>query len=188
MERIVTMSLKSAVIFHGTMGSPSGNWFPWLGNQLQSSGYQVNAPSLPTPENQSLHSWFDAINQISFDEETVLVAHSCGATFALHLLESLKITVKKAILVSVVANKIGINEYDTLNASFIGASHNWNKIQKNCQSFHVLHGSNDPYVPLNQAEFVASNLGVQVQIIPDGGHLNAEFGFTEFPLITKLIN
>jgi predicted alpha/beta hydrolase family esterase len=181
------MMIKSAVIFHGTKGSPTHNWFPWLSNLLQSSGYQVTVPKLPTPVNQSLTSWFEAVNHLVFDEETVLVAHSCGATFALHLLENLKVRIKKVILVSVVIDKIGIDEYDILNSSFIRSSHDWKKIQQNCQSVHILHGSNDSYVPLHQAEFVADNLGVLVQIIPDGGHLNAESGFTEFPCIASLI-
>ena len=48
------MCSMKALIFHGTMGSPNGNWFPWLQSELISKGWDVDVPAFPTPEGQSL--------------------------------------------------------------------------------------------------------------------------------------
>jgi predicted alpha/beta hydrolase family esterase len=51
-----------------------------------------------------------------------------------------------------------------------------------------LAGDNDPYVPSSQGLEIATNLGVVLDQIPGGGHLNAEFGFTEFPYLWQSLN
>jgi predicted alpha/beta hydrolase family esterase len=44
-------------------------------------------------------------------------------------------------------------------------------------------GDNDPYVPLSQPAELAGHLGVELQVILGGGHLNAEFGYDSFPAL-----
>ena len=50
-----------ALIFHGTHGSPEGNWFPWLHGELISKGWDVDVPAFPTPEGQSLDNWINVV-------------------------------------------------------------------------------------------------------------------------------
>lgn len=168
------------VVLHGTKGSPDSNWFPWIKEKAQKAGIQIDVPTLPTPEGHTLENWLEAIKGIDFNEETILIGHSCGATFLLHLLESHK--VKKAIFVSGFIREIGIPEYDDLNASFIKKSGwDWDAIQNNAKDILIYHGSNDPYVPVEQAKELHQKIGGKLKIIKDGGHLNVETGYTQFP-------
>lgn len=177
-------------IFHGTLGSPEGNWFPWLKSVLEEKNWDVFVPRLPTPD-QSQKKWEMALlEQIIKPRETdIIIAHSSGATFALRLLEKEWLYhPKKVILVSGLIDKIGNAEYDILNAPFIDKPFDWKTIKKCCSKrVTVLHGDNDPYVPIEQAEEVAKNLEVPLQIIKNGGHLNAESGYTEFSEILDFI-
>ncbi len=171
------------VILHGTKGSPDGNWFPWLKEQLETKAHDVYVPKLPTPENQSKTSWCKELDAQApiFDKDTILIGHSCGATYLLHILEVLKEPVAKSIFVSGFLDELGIPEYDELNSTFIKHDFNWKKIRENAGEIHILHGDNDPYVPLEQAHKLSKHLKAEVNIIKDGGHLNSESGFTELP-------
>lgn len=179
--------MKTTIIFHGTMGSPSGNWFAWLKGQLEAKGHKVYIPALPTPEGQSAQGWMDAVKHqlpaFSSNDEITLVGHSAGATFLLHYLEALNIKVRQSIFVSPVMDKIKIEEYDVLNASFIDHDFDWSLIKSHAGDVVVLHGDNDPYVPIEQAHSLSRALGVKTTIIKNGGHLNAESGYTKFPLL-----
>ena len=150
-----------ALIFHETLGSPQGNWFPWLQEELLMQGWEVAVPVLPTPENQSFNSWKQALGEQvpGFQEAYILIGHSLGATFILRLLEEGLIQPKQAILVSTVINNINKVEYDSLNVSFIDKPFDWPAIKKNCNNIAVFHGDNDPYVPVAQAKIISQNLG-----------------------------
>ncbi|MEM9469498.1 MAG: alpha/beta hydrolase [Pseudomonadota bacterium] len=183
------MSQKRALIFHGTMGSPDGNWFPWLKESLENNEWNVLVPTFPTPNNQNLENWLKAFKEQVSDSNNIdlLVGHSLGATFILRLLEQGLCCPKKIILVSPVYDLINIPDYDTLNASFIG-EFDWKAINKNVKTAYVLHGDNDPYVPLDQAYSVADGLGISLELIKDGGHLNLETGYDQLPRLLELIN
>jgi hypothetical protein len=179
-----------ALIFHGTLGSPQHNWFGWLQEELMMEGWQVAVPALPTPDDQSLANWTQALkDQISdLSDLELIVGHSLGATFAMRLIEGGFIKPKKLILVSAVINAINNEEYDSLNESFIKAPFNWNKIKGGCSDITLIHGSDDPYVPLKHAEECADRLGIPLLLVEKGGHLNSESRFDNFPELLDIIH
>lgn len=176
------MSRFHAIILHGTGGSPSGNWFPWLAEQLRSIDVVVSVPHFPPPEQQSLESWDKAFSeQVSLvDENSILVGHSMGATFALRLLERTSAPVYRTYLASPFADKLGHEEFDPLIATFIAGGFDWPTIRHASRGFRVYAGSDDPYVPFALMDDVAAKLDTPLSIIPGGKHLNAEAGFTQF--------
>ena len=182
--------MKKIVIIHGTKGSPEANWFPWLAETLRHQHAQVVTPRMPTPEGQNLSSWLSEFSQQVgvIDEGTTLIGHSLGATFLLRILERQTAPVAQSVFVAGLLDKIGIAEYDQLNCSFIETSYDWVTIRRNAGRVVCLSGEGDPYVPALQGEQLAANLGVKNRIIPCGGHLNAEFGYTSFPELFDLLN
>lgn len=164
--------------------------FSWLAEVLRHQHAEVVTPRLPTPDGQNLANWLSEFSrQVGvIDEGITVIAHSLGATFLLRILESQKAPVARSIFVAGLIDKIGIAEYDQLNSSFIETSNDWNTIQRNAGSVVCLSGENDPYVPAEQGEQLAANLGVKNRIIPRGGHLNAEFGYTSFPELLGSLN
>jgi uncharacterized protein len=175
--------MTKAAIIHGTKGSPAGNWFPWLAAELESRGIETLVPSLPTPDGQNLNSWLQAFDaQVgTLPSESLLIGHSVGAVFALRLLERVKNPVGTAVIVAGFTGKLGLPEYDALNSSFVFGAFNWPVIRRNSKRIICLAGDNDPYVPTEQGKEIAEGLGAKLIVIPGGGHLNAEFGYTNFP-------
>lgn len=182
--------MKRALIFHGTQGSPEGNWFPWLQDELMMEGWQVAVPKLPTPEGQSLNNWINALeDQVpGYKNVDLAIGHSLGATFTLHLLERQLLKSSNIILVSALIDKIDNEEYDTLNKTFIEGEFDWKTIQKSGTDFTLIHGENDPYVPIEQPNLIADKLDIPLNILPNGAHINAESGFTQFDEILDFIN
>ena len=177
------------VIIHGTCGSPDGNWFPWLKKEMESLGHNVYVPRFPTPENQNVASWCEVLRKSAptFGNNTILIGHSCGATYILSVLNALDNAVAKSIFVSGFVEKLGNEYYDDLNRDFIEREFDWDKIKRNIGTGAIFHGANDPYVPMPVAKNFGEQLGVPLTIIPNGGHLNAESGYTKFPEILKVL-
>lgn len=181
--------MTQVVILHGTKGSPEGNWFRWLECQLTDLGLSVGVPRLPTPKDQSLKNWLAAFKEQvgSIEDDTILIGHSAGAAFAMRLVEHFAVPTGAVVLVAGLFAEIGNPEYDELNRTFIGEPFKWPKIKELCSELLVVASDNDPYVPFAQTQQLAVNLSVRPYLITNGGHLNAEFGFTEFPELLQVM-
>ena len=172
------------VIIHGTFGSPQENWFPWLKQKLEAQWHSVRVPKLSTPENQLPSVRCDELQQqvpFIFDNDTVLIGHSLGATYLLHILDrERKESVKKAIFVSWFVHDLWNPKFDILNKPFIEKKFDRERIKKNIWNVIILHGDNDPYVPISEAQNLNQKLWWTLEIIPWWGHCNAESGYTTF--------
>lgn len=172
-------------IIHGTKGSPEINWFPWVREKFTALGHNVTIPAMPTPENQSAQNWLEIYNALP--PADILIGHSIGATFLLHILQRRKTPVAKTIFVSPVMDDINMTDYDALNKTFWDFPFDWVHIKEMAGAITILHGDNDPYVPLTHPEKLQRLIGGDLTIIPQGGHLNGEAGFTELPMLLDVI-
>src|SRR5579862_4565177 len=93
---------QNAFIFHGTAGSPEGNWFPWLKHELEAKGIAATVPRFPTPEGESLEAWFEVLDtqEQKITKNSLLIGHSKGGMFLLKVLERLQEPVPLAVFVS----------------------------------------------------------------------------------------
>lgn len=148
----------------------------------------MTIPTFPTPEGQNLGNWVEAYKEQAPHVVDLLIGHSLGATFILKLIEHNIIAPKHAILISTVGGPIGITEYDALNDSFIQNKINYKVLQESATTFTIIHGSDDPYVPLHQAQEVPKKLNIDLHLIEKGGHLNTESGYTQLPEILDYIH
>ena len=178
------------IIVHGSYGNPMENWFPWLRDQLTHLGATVLTPSFPTPEGQNLANWLKV-----FDDEVgpltsrdILVGHSLGPAFILHLLQRSQVPVMGTFLVSGFLNDLGIEEFDSVNSTFTADLFDWPVVRANSGHAHVYNSNNDPYVPLTKGTELAEKLGVSLIVLDGAGHVNASAGFTTFPLLLQDIS
>jgi len=173
--------MRTIFIFHGTAGSPEGNWFPWLKKELEEAEQQVIIPRFPTPEGQSLAAWLQILDQYKeyINGETMFIGHSLGGMFLLKVLENLQHPVCAAFFVAAPIGVRPIKYYDS-DYSFTQFKFNWQKIIKKTQHFAVYHSDNDPYVSLGNGKALARHLNVPLHFISNAGHLNAESGWVKF--------
>lgn len=182
------------IILHGTLGSPNGNWFPWLANELKKMGHKVVRPQLPTPEGQNPENWINTIKRTVWSlggpyEEIVIVAHSLSPLAVCQYLENTNIKIRACFFAAAFAEipNDEIEPYKSLNTPFIKKSVNWMKVGENCKKFYCFISDKDPYIPFEIEKDFAEKCNAKLTIIPGGGHLNEESGFKEFPLLLKEI-
>jgi hypothetical protein len=178
-------------IIHGTLGGPGSNWFPWLKNELQSLGHDVAVPRFPTPESQHIDRWLEVFDKefgfSNLDENCILVGHSIGSVFILHALQKASAPILASYFVAGFLGQIGIPEYDELNSSFFEKPLDWEQIRNRAGQISAYYSIDDPYVPADVARKLTDGLLVEPTQIENGGHLNAEAGYTTFPLLLNNI-
>lgn len=182
------------VIFHGTLGSPDGNWFPWLARELEKLGHMAVRPPLPTPDDQTPENWIriigESVERESLTgEDLVIVAHSSSPLAVCQYLQSRNAPVRACFFVAGFAKRLpGAEEpFPTLNNPFADLGVDWQKVRENSRKFVCFGSDNDPYVPMDILQDFASRLKIELIVIKNGGHLNTEFGFTKFPQLLDKI-
>lgn len=179
---------KKVFIVHGFEGSPNGGWRPWLMAELSKKDIYAGALLMPEPDNPVLEEWIEEISrqvEKCKDDEIYLVGHSLGVTAILRFLEETKMNnVYGSVFVSGVSEKIGNLKID----SFMKNDFDFEKIKSKCKSFSIIHGDNDPYVPLNDAKILSDKLDVQLIIVKNGGHLNGSAGWLTLPCCLEALN
>lgn len=180
--------MKRAVILHGTSGKPESNWFPWLKARLAAEGYEVWVPLLPgnhTP-NRELYNDFLLGSDWDF-QDNIVVGHSSGAVSVLNLLNDERCPkVRLGVMVSAWDHGVpdGMDAMQFAHL-FPPNGFDFELIKHKSDKLEFLHSDNDPYCPLEQAQYLASRLDAPLTVIHDGEHLGSPF--TELPELWQII-
>lgn len=117
-------------------------------------------------------------------KDLILVGHSLGVATALDYIETLSEPACGLASVSGFADDYGAE----LNSYFMREKRiDLEKVKANTRQRAVFYGDNDPYVPRAYLSSLADALGVTPVVIPAGGHLNTDAGFTTFPALLKTV-
>ena len=185
--------MKNILILHGAGNDSQGNWFPWLKSEMEKKGYKAWCPDLPNTESPNLEEWLDTIfanKDWEFNEESVIVGHSAGATLILRILERIESKIDKAILVAASIDKGQYPEFFHYKESVTKNPYEWQKIKGSCNNFYFLASDNDPYdCGERHAKVMQENLGGETIIKEGQGHFNVEVSenYRQFPLLVELI-
>lgn len=193
------------VIFHGAYGSPEGNWFPQLKEQLEDLGQEVIAPQFPVDiwDNvtskgegykspiQNLENWLkkfenDVLPNLKKKEKLCFIGHSLGPVFILHIVEKFNIQLDSSIFVSPFFGPLDEWEFNTVNGTFYKSDFDFEKLKKLIPVSYVLYSDNDPYVPQDQPKEFAEKLNSSLIPVRRAGHINSEVNLNEFPLVFDL--
>jgi predicted alpha/beta hydrolase family esterase len=181
--------MKNAIILHGTLGSPKGNWFSWLKGELEGEGLAVWLPQLPDAEQPSLRAWADFVRAecpFVINNDTLVVGHSSGAILVLILAQENQQAIGGVVAVSVFHdNSLGWEPNDKL----FDVPFDWPAIRKHAPKLLLINSDNDPYVPLTQPQYIARNLHAELLVIPGQGHFNLEQSpaYRAFPALTAVL-
>jgi predicted alpha/beta hydrolase family esterase len=180
--------MKRAIILHGTDGKPDSNWFMWLKAQLESHGYEVWVPLLPNNHTPNRIVYNDFLFNSDWDfTDNIVIGHSSGAVSVLNLLMDGRCPhIQAACMIGVWARmegtELAIEQFKNL---FPLNGFDFPKIKNRAGHFLYIHGSDDPYCPIDQAKWIAENTGGDFVTVPNGQHLGANS--TELPELLTLL-
>lgn len=152
------------------------NWYLWMAERLRAEGRvsEVVARTMPDPHMAKRKVWLPFIvGALAADEHTVLVGHSSGAVAAMRFLEDYP--ARGAVLVSACHTDLGdAGERASGYYPPSGGPWRWEKMRSNAGAsggnIAVLHSDNDPFIPLHEAQHVASCLEVPLRVVPGRSH------------------
>ncbi len=197
------------LIMHGSYGSPSENWFPWLKKELELRRHEVILEQFPVdnwdavekigPEKigeyqavQSVASWeayfVEHILPRIKDEEIGFVGHSIAPVFMLHMLQKYNFKTAQAIFVAPFFNipdAPAVWQFYPVNKTFYTYDFDFEKIKSHIGKSVVVHGDDDPYVPASEPPLFAERLGSEVYVVPGGRHCGSNF--KKFHLLSEMI-
>ena len=182
--------MNTAIILHGTQGSPNGNWFQWLKKELEAKGFMVWLPQLPNTKKPSLREWEAFVRSecpFTINENTLIVGHSSGAITALVVAQDNMEKIGAVVDVSVFYDNS--LQWEANDRLFDDVQFDWDAIRQGVEKLLFIHSDNDPYVPLNQAQYVANNCQAELMIIPGQGHFNLENSdkYQQFPQLLEIL-
>ncbi|MEQ4670301.1 RBBP9/YdeN family alpha/beta hydrolase [Providencia manganoxydans] len=178
---------KKVIIIHGYTASPEKNWFPWLKEQLEQQGVVVKVPAMPDPLSPDPQRWqqhlLDA--QIELDKDTVVIGHSLGCVTLLRYLASQQQQVGGYLLVS------GFTEEQATLPELkahTDISLDYANLKSLSDKRISIISSNDSIVSPQSSRTLATLLETEVITVENAGHFLDREGFSEFPLILKVLN
>lgn len=184
------VNMTRAVILHGTDATPNESWRPWMKKKLEVEGYEVWIPALPENHTPNREVYGDFLFGQGWDfTDNLVIGHSSGAVEVLNLLMDERCPkVKMGVMVGAWAGGLP-NSYEEGNPQFINLfpkeGFDFERIKSKADKLAFFHGDNDPYCPLEQAQYLAKNLDASLTVIPNGGHLGS--ALTEFPELWDVI-
>lgn len=180
-------SNSTVLILHGIGGHAGIHWQQWLHDELKEHGYNVIMPTLSNSVHPDRQQWLSEIKQAVANIDTdklIIVGHSLGTPSALDFIEEAESPLAGLVSVSGFATDYGLE----LNSYFLKEKAiDFDKVRANLKSVAVVYGDDDPYVTQEALQQLADELHVEPLIIPSGGHLNSERGYTTFPQLLDVI-
>lgn len=175
------------VILHGTNADHTQNWFPWLKSKLEKLGHEVWVPDLPDANLPQLDTYNEYLLNSGWDfNDNILIGHSSGAVEVTSLLQLLPegVKINAAVLVGIFRGDLGWKELHGVNGNF-----DYQKIKQKAGKFIVVHADDDPYCPLDGAEWIADQLHASLRIFHGSGHFSEGLDprFKKFPELLEIL-
>ncbi len=178
--------VRRAFIVHGWQGHPKQGWYPWLGNLLETRGFEVTIPAMPNTKDPKPNEWIAALVELvgEPDADTYLIGHSMGANVIMKYLGlKLRCKIGGAVLVapwpsfSAKDRKYG----KEMGARWLHDGYEWQNILDNAEHITAIFSTNDPYVNYRDSEIFEKELRCKIIIEEGKSHMHEHKGVMELP-------
>lgn len=172
--------MKKVLIVHGWGGSDYPHWQSWLAGELAKDYGCVYFLKFSDVENPTIKEWSDelleALNEFNPD---IVVCHSLANTLWFQLANQKKLsTVKKLFLVAPPSMHCHIEEL----SEFFPCETPSNLYAEDTL---LIGSTNDPYMDESEFLRLQAELGVEMELLKNAGHINSDSNFGKWDFILQ---
>ncbi len=170
------------LILHGWGGSDDPHWQAWLAGEIAKDYGTVSFPLLNNPHFPTKNRWMKQVKDLlsEFKPETV-ICHSLGCTLWLHLCLEGEISFVERLLL--VAPPRLSCDLETLKTFF--------PLEAPSSVFAheamLVTSDNDPYMNQEEAANLQKALGIEMKVLENAGHINADSGYGEWTWVKEWV-
>ncbi|MFJ3769452.1 RBBP9/YdeN family alpha/beta hydrolase [Streptomyces sp. NPDC090082] len=174
--------MTTYLILHGFQNHrPPAHWQHWLADRLRERGHEVRYPQLPSPDAPVLDAWLDALEQHGkrpAEGEFVVLAHSLSVLLWLRAGQR-RPDADRVLLVAPPSPGV------TASIPEIAAFADGLDLTEPGLAARLVYGEGDPYCLEGADLHYGIPLGLDLDRVPDGGHLNPDSGYGEWPSLLE---
>jgi predicted alpha/beta hydrolase family esterase len=177
---------RAFLILHGYLGSGPEHWQSRLAARLRATGERVSYPQLPDPEQPRPAAWRAALGaelRAQHGELTV-IAHSLACILWLHHCAVPVSAGARPARVLLVAPPSLAGAPPAL-APFFPVPLERERVAAAAAETRLVCAPDDPYCPEDAALLYGEPLGLEVDVLPGGGHVNVESGYGPWPAVAE---
>jgi len=176
------MSRPKVLLLHGWGGSDYPHWQSWLAGELAKDYGQVCFPLLDNPHFPTKNRWIKQVKEILVEfKPDIVICHSMANSLWFHLCEEGELqAVKRLLLVAPPRNDLDLKQIKT----FFPAPFPKKLYAKEVM---MVTSTDDPYLTQGEAKEMSIKLSAPMKVIQNGGHLNADSGYGEWPWVLQWV-
>lgn len=174
---------KKVLILHGWGGSDFPHWQSWLASELVKDYGKVSFLKFSDFDSPKLDVWKKELEDELLDfKPDIVVCHSLANTLWFHLCNDININeVEKLFLVAPPSINCDIKELEEFFPVEIPKS-------LSAKNTILVTSTNDPYMNQDEAKELQHSLNIEMKVLENAGHINADSGFGKWDWILQTIN
>lgn len=163
---------KKVLLLHGWGGSDFPHWQSWLAGEIAKDYGCINFLKFSNFDEPKLDVWMQELtNALEDFRPDIVICHSLANTLWFHLCQMQQLNaVKKLYLVappSLECKVPELSEFFPVNAPK----------NLNAADAMLITSTNDPYMSVEEAKKLQKELGIEMKMLENAGHINAESGY-----------
>lgn len=173
---------KKVLLLHGWGGSDFPHWQSWLASEIAKDYAKVSFLRFSDFDFPIADTWKkELIDELNEFKPDIVICHSLANTLWFHLCNERAIAeVPNLFLVAPPSLDSKIEELKTFFPVKIPSS----LYAKNSL---LISSTNDPYMSIKEIKELQKTLGIEMQILEDAGHINADSGYGKWQWILDKI-